>query len=250
MLSNEISRWGMETRKGRMLLTAVTLLAALPLHMYLSLNSLNHYLVVVMSALALLFSWQVGKYIDRLRYERDTDPLTRTHTRPAALRLFRAMSKKSIKANHKVAVYFIDIDNFKTINDSYGHHVGDTMLKKVSSQLLQIKIRGKRVARWGGDEFVIMVPCADDKEVQIVQHTLLSHIQLPTSCQQTPLSISIGCSTFPSQGISLNELVDIADKQMLWNKRQSKSDAHRKRTATLSNGHCEEASSRRCVMEK
>lgn len=192
----------MEKRKGRMLLSTMTLIAALSLHVYLLMNGLNHYLIVIMSAVALVFSWQVGKYIDQLRYERDTDPLTRAHNRRAALRLFRTLSARSAKANRKLAVYFIDIDNFKTINDSHGHHVGDTMLKKISSQLLQLRIRGKQVARWGGDEFVIMVPCTDDREVDIVQHALLSHLQLPTSCQQTSLSISVGYATFPNQGWS------------------------------------------------
>lgn len=219
----------MKKCKGRALLFIMSLIPIGSLHVYLSIHDANHLFIMIMSTFSIGVSWQVGKYIDKLRYERDTDPLTKAYTRRAAQRIFRKLSKRAVSANRKLAIYFVDVDNFKTVNDNYGHHVGDTMLKKISSQLLQLKIRDKQVARWGGDEFVIMVPCANDQEAHVVQHALLSHIQLPVLDEQTPLTISVGCSTFPNQGRSLNELVDIADKQMLWNKRQGKSDVNRKR---------------------
>tara|TARA_Y100000782_G_scaffold115477_1_gene158958 strand:- start:19845 stop:22268 length:2424 start_codon:yes stop_codon:yes gene_type:complete len=120
------------------------------------------------------------------------------------------------------AILFIDLDHFKTINDSLGHGVGDLLLKKVS-ELLSSQVRlSDTVARLGGDEFVILLQSTHEEldrvtsDVQLICEKLLTVLSQPIDVQQHQLRIgaSIGVVVFPIPNKSIDDLMRFADTAM------------------------------------
>jgi diguanylate cyclase (GGDEF)-like protein len=123
----------------------------------------------------------------------------------------------SKKYDNKFAIMFIDLDNFKTINNSLGHHIGDLMLRHVAERLLSCVRTSDTVARMGGDEFTILL-----EEIQNVEDTakiskkILDELSRPFHLddQEIMLTASIGISSFPSDGTDLVSLAKHADTAM------------------------------------
>ncbi|MCP4595227.1 bifunctional diguanylate cyclase/phosphodiesterase [Neptuniibacter sp.] len=120
------------------------------------------------------------------------------------------------------ALLFIDLDHFKTINDSLGHGVGDLLLKKVSN-ILSSQVRGNdTVARLGGDEFVILMQSFDEdqgavvNDVESICNKLLTSLSEPIAVKQHQLRIgaSIGVVIFPMAEKSIDDLMRFADTAM------------------------------------
>lgn len=125
-----------------------------------------------------------------------------------------AMAKRH---SWRVAVMFIDLDKFKTINDSHGHGAGDKVLKIVSERL-QTAVRGAdTVGRQGGDEFLyLMLEVKDDADVAIAAGKLIENIAQPCEFDGLKLSVtpSIGIALYPEDGESANVLLKNADSAM------------------------------------
>lgn len=122
----------------------------------------------------------------------------------------------------RLAVLFLDIDHFKPINDSFGHHAGDRMLSVLASRLKSCLRREDLVARIGGDEFLMLiedVPQPDD--VAAVAEKILESVARPLSfrgASEAPepvqVSASIGIALYPQDGASADELIQAADAAM------------------------------------
>jgi diguanylate cyclase (GGDEF)-like protein len=151
----------------------------------------------------------------------------------------RAKRRKTI-----FALLIFDLDNFKDVNDSYGHAVGDEVLKE-AARILSHAVRGiDTVSRLAGDEFVLLVEdLSAPEEVEIVLERVLQSIARPISIggQSVTISGSIGISVFPDNGEELSELLKKADLALYNIKHAGKKsfqffdksmeDAHRKRVA-------------------
>ncbi|WHT47349.1 EAL domain-containing protein [Sporosarcina thermotolerans] len=127
----------------------------------------------------------------------------------------------------KLSVLFIDIDNFKQINDQWGHDVGDLTLQETAKRIRSI-IRPKDVAaRFGGDEFVVMIrDVQDEKEVIEIVENILGQIQKPINKFGHAFSIacSIGVAHYPDHGDSPEDLVKNADTALYYVKERGKND--------------------------
>jgi diguanylate cyclase (GGDEF)-like protein len=118
---------------------------------------------------------------------------------------------------HKVAVMFIDLDNFKHINDSCGHSVGDALLRTVSQRMLACLRSYDLLVRFGGDEFVVVLAGIDDfGEAARVARKLIDTIQpaIEVDGHELTISASIGVSLFPEDGENTEDLLRHADTAM------------------------------------
>jgi diguanylate cyclase (GGDEF)-like protein/PAS domain S-box-containing protein len=116
-----------------------------------------------------------------------------------------------------VAIMFIDLDNFKTVNDSLGHHVGDALLKGVAARIKEVLREADMVSRLGGDEFlVILADFAALEDAAKVADKLLQTISAPIALegQQLCANASIGISVFPRDGDNADDLIRRADAAM------------------------------------
>lgn len=117
----------------------------------------------------------------------------------------------------EVSVLFIDLDNFKNINDRCGHDTGDLVLKAVTERLLSTLREGDTVARIGGDEFVVLPdPAAPNPQLIAVAEKVLAAIEAPIDVDGVELRVgaSIGISRYPQDGQTVSELLATADNAM------------------------------------
>ncbi len=131
-------------------------------------------------------------------------------------RLQQAMAYAD-REGSKVALLFLDLDNFKTINDSLGHTIGDKVLREVASRLRQCVRDTDTVSRQGGDEFLIVVPALSDTEASApVLDKLLQSIHMPMEIDGHELgtTVSIGIAIFPDDGRDFESLMKKADTAM------------------------------------
>ncbi|MEA3405802.1 MAG: EAL domain-containing protein [Pseudomonadota bacterium] len=135
--------------------------------------------------------------------------------------LLNARLQHALQIAHRqptlLAVCFFDIDNFKNINDSYGHDVGDELLITVSRRIQDIIRKNDTLARLGGDEFVLVLENLHDKtEVAVIIEKILVSFSQPMTIEDHTLSVttSIGISLYPQDGLDVNSLIKFADTAM------------------------------------
>jgi diguanylate cyclase (GGDEF)-like protein len=120
------------------------------------------------------------------------------------------------RGDMELAVLYLDLDGFKFINDEYGHAVGDELLQAASSRIKGAIRTADLAARWGGDEFVILLVQSDIKNAEIVAAKLVELISAPYQIHQlvAHVSASIGVAMYPSSADSASALLTRADEAM------------------------------------
>ena len=157
-------------------------------------------------------------YENELWQRSNLDTLTQLPNRHHLFELLDLFIQSSKRQNRQLAVLFIDLDGFKTLNDTKGHDAGDQLLK-VIAQRLKAHIRQSDIAaRLGGDEFVVLLPNTTSiKDVEAVAQKLIQTIAEPVSLEeniQATVSASIGISLFPDYGDTPETLLIHADIAM------------------------------------
>ena len=154
------------------------------------------------------------QHIEKLAY---TDALTGLHNRMAFFNFANKILADKHNVTKKHAVIFIDLDGFKSINDTLGHDYGDLLLKSVAEQLSALINEDDILARNGGDEFVILrnqVPSLEDLETFLASLVEISSHPFVLEDETVHITLSAGVSMFPQNGLSLNELIKNADLAM------------------------------------
>ncbi|HEY9024740.1 MAG TPA: diguanylate cyclase, partial [Burkholderiaceae bacterium] len=145
------------------------------------------------------------------------DSLTGLHNRRLFLdRLDHALAHAK-RTGRQLALLFIDLDNFKTINDELGHAAGDFVLRALAQRLKHVVREVDTVARIGGDEFIILLDDTDELEgLPIVAHKVLDVLSQPVRRGEADLVVgaSIGVSRYPIDGENATELIAAADQAM------------------------------------
>ena len=146
-----------------------------------------------------------------------SDALTKLPNRAALeLRLAKALSRADRK-NLTLAIFFIDLDNFKNINDSLGHDIGDQVLIEVAARLAQTIRTEDTLSRLGGDEFILLSENIENENaIYNLANRLLASLRRPIPIGPRPIYInaSIGISIYPNDGRTIQELIKNADMAM------------------------------------
>ena len=153
----------------------------------------------------------------RLAYLAQFDPLTGLPNRTLLADRFSLMIVQARRRNVSLGVLFIDLDDFKLVNDTQGHAAGDELLKEMANRLQSALRDGDTVARISGDEFaVILSDLARPDDAALVAQKILDRLGAPARIQGTELVVtaSIGIATFPADGDNAETLLGAADAAM------------------------------------
>lgn len=157
----------------------------------------------------------------RIHHLAHHDALTGLPNRMAFMDQLQLEMAAADASGARLALLFVDLDHFKRVNDSLGHLVGDTLLRSVSDRILACLRTTDRVARFGGDEFMVLLqgigsPEQQRADVDEVARKLLAAIEAPLIAEGRPISVtpSIGVAFYPGDARSSDELVQHADNAM------------------------------------
>jgi diguanylate cyclase (GGDEF)-like protein len=155
----------------------------------------------------------------KLQQQSITDGLTGIKTRRYFLENLQSEWKRASRSGRAFSVVLIDLDKFKEVNDGFGHLEGDLVLARVARLLEQKSRQSNIVARYGGDEFVILMPETGVEQAQIMAERLRMWIATDSMLGAHHITGSFGVATFPLHGATADEIVRAADSGMYASKR-------------------------------
>lgn len=164
----------------------------------------------------------------RIHHLAHHDVLTGLPNRGAFLERLDQLMAAARESGDRLALLFMDLDHFKRVNDSLGHLVGDLLLKSVASRITECLRASDLVARFGGDEFMVLLPAANQRsDVEEVAHKLLRAIEVPVEIEGQSISVtpSIGVALFPDHGDNPSTLIKHADTAMYVAKSRGRANA-------------------------
>ena len=145
------------------------------------------------------------------------DPLTHLPNRALVMDRLAVGMSRADRSHHQLAALFVDLDNFKNINDSLGHQTGDRLLRQAAKRLQALLEEGETLARWGGDEFLILLPELEGLErAEAVAERVLKTMDQPIEidARELTISASIGIAVYPDDGRVADVLLSDADTAM------------------------------------
>ncbi|WP_284640603.1 sensor domain-containing protein [Paenibacillus silviterrae] len=162
--------------------------------------------------------------LERIEYMAYYDSLTGLPNRSRFIEATDQMIVSAESQPGKVAVFFIDLDRFKGINDSLGHQAGDFFLQETAKRLKESIPGSGIISRFGGDEFTVALPVTDSQEASQIAERIRENISEPYRFLRKSyyLSPSIGISLFPENGEQTVSLIQHADTAMFYVKQQGR----------------------------
>jgi diguanylate cyclase (GGDEF)-like protein len=182
----------------------------------------RHMGIATWSAAAMLgFFATVSYVLGRLKKElalktrrAETDFLTSVKSRHAFFELAEMEIKRSRRYKHPLAISYIDLDNFKSVNDTYGHDVGDELLR-VAAQTLRRNLRSTDIiGRLGGDEFAVILPEICGNEVGPIVEKIQKELLHAMKARNWPVTFSIGVVAYRFPPDSVREMLKASDELM------------------------------------
>lgn len=189
------------------------------------------YHIVLDSVLATLINLvgsvkAIYKYTKELEYYVTRDPLTHLYNQRMFWELIGYETSRSTRHKTTFVLLVLDLDNFKTVNDRYGHVFGDFFLQQIANVLRQAIRDGDMVARYGGDEFTILLPETNREQAQTVVERIMESMAalsiMTPEGQRVHSTISMGMAVFPEHGRDAKEIFLVADNMMYKAKSEGK----------------------------
>lgn len=146
----------------------------------------------------------------RLRSKADIDPLTQILNRRALMEKLKG--RNLYKNNYSIVM--IDIDKFKDVNDTYGHSVGDSVLKELALLVKNAVRENDMFARWGGEEFVVLIHSKDIASVERIAEKIRLSIESATFTTVDKITVSLGISSPRTEAQTFEEILEHADKAL------------------------------------
>lgn len=134
--------------------------------------------------------------------------------------------RRSIRYRHKISLLMMDIDNFKNVNDSYGHQIGDEILREASKVIVRTLRKIDMPCRYGGEEFAVILPETSKENSRVIAERireLISEIKVTTRKGEIVIpTVSIGIASFPEDANTQDNLISKADQALYYSKRNGK----------------------------
>ena len=155
------------------------------------------YVFVTTAIIMASVGFVLGRQTDRLAALSVTDVLTGLPNRRALRQRLTAEIERAARYGSPVSLLILDIDGLKRINDERGHGAGDRLIRRVAASIAHTLRRSDLGARWGGDEFAIVMPNASPAAAQHLAERLMAHLrEQQTDDTDAPVTVSIGIATF------------------------------------------------------
>lgn len=168
----------------------------------------------------------IYKYTRDMEYYATRDPLTDLYNQRVFWELMGHEIERAHRQQQKFGVLLVDLDNFKLVNDNYGHTIGDRFLQQFSDEVRKVLRGGDIFARYGGDEFVLMLPEADVSQVTVIAERILAASRQTSVVTELGEVIrgtaSIGMAIYPDHATEAKDLFLFADNMMYKAKAEGK----------------------------
>ncbi len=153
---------------------------------------------------------------ERLQEESITDPLTGLKNRRYLLERAQDETARARRSGDHLSVILFDLQNFKHINDTYGHLIGDEVLMEVARRFQSALRKGDILGRYGGDEFVVVLPSATYRQAERAAQRIIELLEPPILArgQAFHVKVNAGIATFPEDGADIFTLLEVADQRM------------------------------------
>src|SRR5229473_3084184 len=155
----------------------------------------------------------------KLQQQSITDGLTGIKTRRFFWEALSAEWKRASRSGRPFSVVLIDLDKFKEVNDTMGHFEGDLVLARLGRLLEQKSRQSNVVARYGGDEFIILMPETGPEQATVLAERLRQWIASDPMLSEHKITGSFGVASFPTHGFSIEDIIRVADAGMYVSKR-------------------------------
>ncbi|NLJ56849.1 MAG: GGDEF domain-containing protein [Firmicutes bacterium] len=181
---------------------------------------------LTLTAVYVAFIFVIIRLIKKSEYLAFHDPLTALPNRKLFAEFFNLKVSQARRYNKGFAIFFLDINDFKIVNDLHGHKTGDRLLQEIAALLKGNLRQNDIIARWGGDEFaVLLFPLESEQALGNValkvSNLFVGPLEIPELAAQVfILGVSIGISIYPRDGSSLETLIQKADTAMYYAKKQ------------------------------
>lgn len=205
---------------GRLTLTSTTAIFCL-LYFFVTLQTLGMY-TYLLDFFYLLLSWFLGRQYDITKYYSEKDVLTGVLNKRYLNVLSKKLLKKISKQKGTASIIVVDVNDFKIINDGFGHVFGDFVLKQVAAILKNSCRKDSLVARWGGDEFLLIIPNLNYQEATSYVLVIQSELRSLSESFRAEITASIGIAVYPDDAKTLEDLIYMADLNMYHDKREFK----------------------------
>jgi diguanylate cyclase (GGDEF)-like protein len=200
---------------GRITCIIITLIAVIAIRLYAYILFNYSFTNPPVFGIILLFiSFYIGKQYDKVKFYSEKDLLTGLYNRRFIDKYLSPLLTQMNKENEILSIAILDCDNFKAINDKYGHKKGDFVLQEFSISLLNSIRKSDTVARWGGDEFLIITPYADEEDIKVIISRFNDKLQELSRKLQISISVSSGYANYPNDANTQDDLINIADSRM------------------------------------
>lgn len=182
----------------------------------------------LVSHLAALLSISMLEARRKIKQLSEKDFLTGLHNMRTFLPLAHIEYERSIRRGHPFSILMIDVDHLKSVNEVYGHDYGSAMIRRIGEAIASNLRPSDIAARYGGDEFVVLLEQADSASAVLAAERLRRDVErtpLSVPGGVRPITISIGIACFPDHGVSVGELITQADEALYTSKKEGKNRA-------------------------
>lgn len=180
------------------------------------------WLLLLLAVVSTLSGMSQLHFMSQLVDQSSHDGLTRAYNRRVGEEIVAQQFLTAVRSSGPLSLAFVDLDNFKSINDRYGHEEGDNTLRNASAALRKVLRRGDVLVRWGGEEFLALMPNTDSDGARIAL-ARLREAGLGLRPDGSPVTASIGVAERVADGaVQWSELVEKADQRMYMAKQSGK----------------------------